>query len=326
MTNDVVAKNPLNVWVLADDRAGNVSQCLGVAEALGHPFEVKTITYNGLAKIPNALLGTSLRGITTESRDSITPPWPDLVIAAGRRTAPVARHIKRSNGGKTFLAQTMYPGNSGAKDFDLIAAPYHDKLAPAPNVMSVIGAPHRVTETKLAEAGEVWRSRFEHLPKPWTALIVGGSTKNRSFSDDMARELGRIADERAKASGGALLISTSRRTGTAANALFDEISCPSFTFKWGDEGDNPYFGFLALADAIVVTGDSVSMACEACASAAPVYIYSPEGFAATKHLALHKDLFAHGYAAPFKEGVIAPDHPPLNAAKEIAAEILKRIR
>ncbi len=33
------------IWVLADDRAGNNSQSLGVAEALGCETEVKKIRY-----------------------------------------------------------------------------------------------------------------------------------------------------------------------------------------------------------------------------------------------------------------------------------------
>ncbi|MFM7690470.1 MAG: ELM1/GtrOC1 family putative glycosyltransferase [Alphaproteobacteria bacterium] len=30
-------------------------------------------------------------------------------------------------------------------------------------------------------------------------------------------------------------------------------------FRWGDAPPNPYAGFLACADQVVVTGDSVSM-------------------------------------------------------------------
>ena len=42
-------------------------------------------------------------------------------------------------------------------------------------------------------------------------------------------------------------------------------------------GDNPYFGLLALADAIVVTEDSVSMVSEAVATAAPVLLAALPG-------------------------------------------------
>jgi uncharacterized protein len=82
---------PPRVWVLADERPGNANQALGVAEALGWPFEVKELRFGRLAKLPNLMLGHSLAGLTENSRAALTSPWPDLVIAAGRRSAPVAR-------------------------------------------------------------------------------------------------------------------------------------------------------------------------------------------------------------------------------------------
>src|SRR5262249_32283033 len=85
------------IWVLADDRAGNVAQTLGVAEALGRPFVTKTLRYTRLAKLHSLLMGASRLGLNAESRAMLKAPWPDLVIAAGRRTAPVARWIKRKS-------------------------------------------------------------------------------------------------------------------------------------------------------------------------------------------------------------------------------------
>ena len=140
------------VWVLADDRPGNASQCLGVAEALGLGFEVKELAYTAAGALPNVALGASFRGLTATSRAGLTAPWPDVVVAAGRRTGPVARHIKRLGGGAAFLAQIMFPGRAGIADFDLVAVPDHDRVAARPNVMRITGAPHRVTEKALRAA------------------------------------------------------------------------------------------------------------------------------------------------------------------------------
>lgn len=315
--------HPPPVWVLADDRAGNVGQALGVAEALGLPFAVKPVRYTRLGGLPNALRGASLVGVTAETRDALTPPWPRLVIAAGRRTAPVARWIKRRSGAR--LVQVMDPGPGGRAEFDLIAVPNHDGHAPeGGNVLRVTGAPHRVTPAKLAEAAELWRPRFAHLPRPWVALIVGGATKNRPFTAVMAAELGADVAALAGRAGGSVLVTTSRRTGAEAEqALLAAIPEPRFVHCWGAAGDNPYFGFLALADALVVTGDSVSMACEACAASAPVYLYAPEGWAAPKHARLHEELERLGLARRLTAGAAfeAASHPPLNAALDIARAI-----
>lgn len=318
----------IEVWVLADDRTGNVAQCVGVAEALGLPFAVKSIRYGRLARLPNLLRGASLIGLEPDSRAALGAPWPRLVIAAGRRTAPVARWIKRRCGAK--LVQIMDPGPGGRADFDLIAAPSHDNrgLEGQGNVVSIIGAPHRVTPTKLAAAAAEWRDRFAHLPRPWVGLIVGGTTKNRPFTPALARTLGERAGALASAAGGSVLVTTSRRTGAEAEAaLLAGLPEPRFVHSWQAGGDNPYFGFLALADALIVTGDSVSMACEACATPAPVYLFAPDGFVAEKHARLHAELYERDLARPLEDGtrIEAWSHPPINAAIDIVAAIRERL-
>ncbi|MDO8606499.1 MAG: mitochondrial fission ELM1 family protein [Phaeospirillum sp.] len=314
------------VWVLADDRVGNVSQCLGVAEALGLAYEVKTIRYNRLGALPNVLRGAGLLGVAGECRAGLVPPWPDLVIAAGRRTAPVARWIKRRSG--AFLAQIMDPGFPGRDDFDLIASPAHDRTAPGRNISEIVGAPHRVTPRRLEAEAALWRPRFAHLPRPWVAVIVGGATRRKPFPTEMARALGERVAELAAASGGSVLLTTSRRTGAAQEqALAAALPEPRWLHLFGQGGDNPYFAFLALADAIVVTGDSVSMCCEACAAPAPVFIWAPEGWVAAKHARLHARLFELGVAKPLTGAASFEGwpRPRLDAAGDIARAIRERM-
>jgi len=313
-----------SVWALLDDRAGNRSQCLGVAEALGHRFLIQDLEYVAAAGLPNFFLGATFGGLTPSSRINLVPPWPDLVIAAGRRTAPIARKIKKDSGGTAKLVQIMYPGDAGAEDFDLIAAPRHDGLAPKPNILQITGAPHRVTAEKLEQAAAEWAGKFDHLPRPWIALVVGGSTRRRTFTPEMARELGRTASDMAVDAGGSLLVTTSRRTGDAEPALLEQLKAPHHLYRWGDTGDNPYFGYLALADTVIVTGDSVSMACESSARTGPVYIYAPEGLPTRRHAKLLNELFEKGYARPLGGRFEDWTHEPLNAAADIAAEIRRR--
>ena len=51
------------------------------------------------------------------------------------------------------------------------------------------------------------------------------------------------------------------------------LSAPNFCYRWGGPGDNPYRGLLALADAFVVTGESMSMLGEAAAMDRPLFIF-----------------------------------------------------
>jgi mitochondrial fission protein ELM1 len=72
-------------------------------------------------------------------------------------------------------------------------------------------------------------------------------------------------------------VAPSRRTPDEVLALFAEAarSIPGI-WVWEREGDNPYLGILALADRLVVTGDSVSMVSEALATPHPVEVFAPQ--------------------------------------------------
>jgi len=329
----MVAHVPL-IWVLTDDRAGNVAQAVGVAEALGRPFVTKEIRYTPLARLPNILTGARLIGLTLESRTALTPPWPDVVIAAGRRTAPVARWIKRitttTAGKNVILAHMMNPGRSGADEFDLIAIPQHDCVVSngnAANILRTTGAAHRLTAERLKSAADIWTARIEDIPRPFIALIVGGATHRKPFPTALAADLGRKVATMAAQCGGSVLVASSRRTGPdAEQALLEAIPEPRKAFLWSGGGDNPYFGFLALADAIVVTGDSVSMCSEACATPGPVYIYAPDDMVAPKHARLHQQLYKLGLARPLDGRFEEWRHPPLNAAVDVARVLEDLIR
>jgi mitochondrial fission protein ELM1 len=322
-----------SIWVLADDRPGNRSQCLGVARVLGLPFETKTVAYGPLVKLHNALLGASFLAITPESRAALTAPWPDLVIAAGRRCASAARKIKKLSGGRTKLVHIMHPG-AGAGDFDLIAQPAHDARAPADNILSIPAAPHGVTGEVLAAAKDEWAEAFADLPRPLVALMIGGSTRRREFGPEMAAEVAGLAAKMARDRGGSLLVSTSRRVeesedpGTMPALLNALGDVPNYLYRWGDPRGNPYMGYLAHADTVIVTGDSVSMSTEACARTGPVYLYAPSPLITPKHKRFHDFLFDGGYARPLTAETVWEDwsHPPLNPAEDVARAIRKMLK
>lgn len=312
------------VWVLADNRAGNVSQCLGVAEALGVPFETKNIAYNSLVKLPNALRGATLIGVDREKTAPLAPPYPEVVIAAGRRVAPVARYIKRQSKGQTKLVQIMWP-DWPAGAFDLIAVPEHDNLPHRPNILPIVGSPSRVTEERLGNERNLWEKTFSELPTPRIALLVGGNTKKYRFTADYAAQLGKLANTLAWQVRGSLMVTTSRRTEPeSVEALRQAITCPMYEYDWQSAAANPYFGYLACADALIVTGDSMSMCSEAVATGKPVFIFAPGAITSKKHARLHKHLINLGYARPLTGQYASWEYKAQNPALTIAQQIQKR--
>ncbi|WP_431284273.1 mitochondrial fission ELM1 family protein [Humitalea sp. 24SJ18S-53] len=308
MTQDAEA-----VWVLADPRAGTAAQALGLAERLGRPFRVLPLEWGPLAALP--MPWPSLAGLTPAARALMVPPWPRLVISAGRRSAPVALWLG-ARGAKTVHA--MRPG-FGARSLDLMVVGQHDAVQPAENVFPILGAMHRMSPDRLATARQDW-AVLGDLPGPRIGLLLGGPVRGVGMAPGAAAALA----TQAVAMGGSVLASTSRRTGdAAARAVADSLAPhPHRLFAWGDPGANPYAGILAWADAIIVSGDSVSMISEALATSAAIFI-APTGDA-PRHARLAESLFAAGQARPLVTGSPAVPRQPLDETGRVAAELTRR--
>ncbi len=274
------------------------------------------------------MLGASLLGLTPAARDALTPPWPELVIAAGRRSLPVVRWLKRRQP-TAFLVQLMWPGS--ARGPDLLVVPAHDRVADRPEMIRTQGAPHRLTPARLVEAAEALRPRLADLPRPWIACLVGGSNRRVRFTRADAAALGRQASALARERGGSLLVTTSRRTGAACSkALAAAIEGPHFLHRWSPPSverdfDNPYLGLLGAADAIIVTADSASMCTEAAATGAPVFLFRPAAGVSARLARLHGALEEQGHLCPLGSAWPERRSPPLNPAAAVAEAIRARL-
>ena len=210
--------------------------------------------------------------------------------------------VKRAAGGRTAAVHIQHPRVPAGR-FDLIAAPAHDRLT-GPNVVTTLGAVHRVNEAKLDEARSTFAGRFDHLPRPLIAVLIGGENRAFAMTRERTRRLCGDLLRLVREQGAGLAITASRRTGAEnEKTLRAALTGPAVDF-WDGEGENPYFAMLALADAIVVTGDSVNMISEACSSGKPVYVAPLEikpgkGRAAAKFLRFQDAMEAAGATLPF---------------------------
>ena len=180
--------------------------------------------------------------------------WRSRRGGAPRRSRARSRLAARAAGVRTRLVQCMWPG-PGPGAFDLIAAPAHDRAPARRNLVRTVAAPHRVTPARLAAAEARWRGELAPVPRPRIALLVGGATKRRRFGAADAAALAGQVRALAVATGGGIMMATSRRTGAAAADRLAGALAPAHAWGWGGAGDNPYPGYLALADIVVVTGD-----------------------------------------------------------------------
>ncbi len=298
-------------WVLTSGIAGCEVQTLGVAEALGLAPTVKRVA-------PGAPYRWIAPWGPAAPDASIAPPWPDLLIAAGRQSVPYARMIRKRAGGKTFVVMLQDPRVSPAQ-FDFVWAPVHDRLE-GENVLSTLTSPHRLTREKLAAEAARIAPAVAHLPHPRVAVLLGGKSRAYAFSEDAAARIGAQLADLADRFHAGLMVTPSRRTGTAQTRIVREKLDGKAAIMWDGTGENPYFGFLGQADAIIVTSDSVNMIGEAAFTGKPVHVIELEG-GSPKFRRFLDGVYASGAARPFAGALESRTCTALDATSEIADAI-----
>ncbi len=273
MSHARAARVERRVWVLAGDKPGDNAQSMTLAEAVGWPIEVKRLRYLPRRKPLSGTLSTIDRfPLDRASSSPLEPPWPDLVIGCGRRSVNVAWEIRRQAGPTTRLVQLGRP-RADLDGFDLVITSPQYRLPERPNVLHLALPLHAPDHEAWARGAAEWEGRFAALPRPWIAVLVGGSAKPFVLDVASAARIAAQLNALARAEGGSLLVSTSRRTpAEAARTLIDGLQVPTYVHQWtAGGGPNPYAAYLGLADAFVVTGDSASMLTEACSTGKRVW-------------------------------------------------------
>lgn len=267
---------PPRIWLMQGRKAGDNNMITALAEALGWPYEIRHFVYRRTEIVTNLFVGPTLLGLVKEKSSRLEPPWPELIISAGRRNEPLVRWIQAQAGGPGHC-KLVHVGRPWAlhECFDLIVTSPQYRLAAKPNIVQNEAPLHLVNQQRLAQAAERHAARFAHLPRPFISVILGGNAGPYIFDRESGALLGWHASRMARELGGSLLVTTSARTpAKALAALGQEIDVPAEIYRWrANDPENPYFGMLALADRHIVTADSMSMLVEACTTRRPVYIF-----------------------------------------------------
>lgn len=312
----------LSAWIITTGAAGMDAQTRGVADALGLLYEMKPIAPKGLFKLlaPWGPVAPSERFGAPGT--TFAPPWPDVAIALGRTSVPYLRALRRRSPATFTLL--MLDTRAGLSAADIIWVPQHDRLRGA-NVITTLTAPHSFTPERLAELRRTVPADIAALPRPRVAVILGGRNAVYEFrAEDDARFAGALAS--LGALGASFMITPSRRTHARLLEVTEAATRAFPRILWNGEGANPYPDFLAHADLLVVTADSVNMTGEAAATGRPVLVFTPSGGSA-KFRRFHAALQAHGATRPLPDrldAIPAWSYAPLHSAETIAREIERR--
>jgi uncharacterized protein len=349
---------PPRIWLLVGDKLGDNAQVQALADALGWPYEVRQVFPKPEWVLGKPRFRPGLEHLDASRSAKLEPPWPDLILTVGRRPSMAALWVQDRSGGRARIVLVGRP-KRWADRFALIVAPGQFRIPPRANLVQLALPLMRADPARVAAAGEAWRERLARLPRPLTAVLVGGETKPFRFDAAVARGL---LDELARLQardGGTLYLSTSRRTRPEVAAALEAGLPPGARlYRWTAEtgADNPYLGLLAHADRFVVTGDSVSMMVEVASLGRPLAIFPlpvgrgpadraraalarlaggrlPGGAAHLLHrlglagyardlTEVHRLLFERGLAVPLGQ----PFRPPAGPLADELAGVAERIR
>ncbi len=303
-------------WVVTEGYVGLQNQALGVAEALGLAPVMKTVAARQPWRSLPPRLWINRVGFRALTGD-LAPPWPDAIVSCGGQAALAAYLVRQWSEGRTFTIHIQKPALP-ARDFDVLVVPKHDGMT-GPNVIATEGAVHRVTREKLATAAADLAKRYGHLAKPCVAVLIGGSNNRYRLTAERMRTL--ASQLAALAKGGAgLMITPSRRTEPEAARILAEALAGTGAAIWDGQGENPYFGMLGLADAILVTRDSVSMTSEAVFTGKPVHVIDLDGSSRRIEL-FHANMERQGYTRRFTGKLESWTYTPPDDTAMAAARI-----
>ena len=311
--------------VITDGAAGNERQALSLA--LGMRLSPRVVRI--ALRAPWRWLGPGfVRGanmaIARRQWRALSSPWPALAIGCGRHAAVLTRALREASSGATFSVQILDP-RIEAKHFDLVIAPRHDALE-GDNVIATMGSLNPVDDDWLEQA-RVEFSTLRQLPHPRTALLIGGVRRGLGTDDVWLDAMIARLQSMHERDGGSMLITTSRRTPAQWRERLRAAFKHGTTCFWGGatDGVNPYPGYLAVADRIVVTPDSVNMLSEACATGVPVFTSLPRN-APAKLAAFHAELVDQGWLHDLHaEQGAYQQPPPLREMASVASKVWHRI-
>ena len=263
------------IWILSGNRRGDDAQVYALAEELGLPFETRKLRYNWRFWLGGKYMGASAISVVREVREkTLVPPWPDLIILAGKRTVPVARWVQEQSGGRTRLVLIGHP-RVDPKLFDLIYAtrqyltPDMPPVRLLPVTMSRYRQPPKPTEEE--------RSWLTSLPRPHWLLMLGGATRHWKMRPTHISDVATELCARATKASGSLVVVRSARTSDEALDLI-EARLENAECQWRVvRHDFPRFPVLLDdADVLFPTADSISMVSESVITGKPVGLVPAE--------------------------------------------------
>ena len=272
------------MWVLLTDALGDNDQCLALAELLDIPFTTIPLDWKALDAQQDRSISKELLADTPDAEQrrhalGLQHPWPRVVIGSGRRSNRIGLWIKAQSAGRTkYIA--IGRARAGIDQYDLLVAPPQFSLPNRPNVVCLRlplarGSSSPAQRFPLPRRHGGAMADLVPVPRPWFTILIGGEVKEFVTSEHELVKAAQCARAAARAHGGSVVVSGSRRTpSTVLAAVEAALGQDAYIYRWSrsNPSHNPYRALIAQSSALFVTADSASMIADACRSGTPTYI------------------------------------------------------
>ena len=310
----MVLKEIKNSWILSSGLIGCENQCLGVIERLGIETEIKKIK-------PSMAVSLFAPYGTPFLNPQVREPWPDLVIAAGRKTIPYLKYIRKASKKECKTIYLQDP-RIDSKEFDIVWAPEHDSIE-GNNVIKTITSPNRVTNELLNYHHDDWLDKLSKLKGPFIGFLIGGKSKAYNFNDDECEKIIQALNF-VISNGYTPLITLSRRSPKKLSNRIKNLLINEKNLFYDGQGDNPYFAILKASEIIITTPDSANMISEAINVPKPVYYIDIKSNSKRFNKFINT-LVNSGHIRPFENNIDYFQNKKLDPTKEIVDYIYKNL-
>jgi len=268
--------NHAKAWVLVDE--GNPSletQCLGLVEAMDFPAHLHRVSLPWLWRNLPLWAGPNIMFRVQSSPKPLMSPWPSFVICAGKVGLKIGNYLRKRHHAYTVAFEPA------SASFHKIIVEGHTSSEKRNKIMT-FGPLHRIQPGVILQARQAFYRKIDHLPKPRVGVFLEGSEPLEPLIETLI-SLYKKNPFSLMIHGKALSEESLKRLAIA----FKKIP----HLLWYGQEEDPYLGFLAHSDAIVVSPTSSLMVAEAGSVGKPLFIYPSFGLNAYVQTLMQK-----GYA------------------------------
>lgn len=269
------------IWVIDHGLPGHSAQTRGMIELLrgqGLDLEVHLLEVRvrlrgwqrGFMRVLLTIVPTSwgYRLVRSFHDDFAEPAGPVDVVLTSGGTGMWLLHLL----GKRHKALRLYAGYSEAFPaswYDLVVSPLRGALQ-----VPTLESPRLMTSVSAQACDEAARSAGYQVRAPQcVAVLIGGPSRSHSFEkadwQALAKSLNSLGEK-----GYRFLLTTSRRTGSAAESVLQEEIDPKYLMEavwWSEAPRKVIAQFLGRSEMVLVTRDSLTMVSEAIDSGRPTF-------------------------------------------------------